>query len=320
MGFWSQVVPRKVAEEVLPWYKTKGIVPSLREIYYRLVASNTIPNTKSAYKQLSECLVTARMLEIVGWNDIADESRQVYNDDIKEYISPEDYVQIQIEFIKKAQEFYRFPRWYLQKNYVEVWLEKLAMVGTIQKFVEGKDVRVVPTRGFDGWGDGYKHAIRLAEIKRSALENNIGIKIHILYLGDFDPSGIAIDKHLRQQLDYFGFYDAELKRIAVTENQIEQFHLPHKPDQKTQEKLRRDPRTDMHALNRGELKVVELEALTAYAPDEFEKLIQDRIDGFLDAKIYESTRLEETKARRTIPRLVQNGIDKLNDDSRDDES
>jgi hypothetical protein len=62
--------------------------------------------------------------------------------------------------------------------------------------------------------------MRLLEIKRS------GKEIHILYFGDFDPSGDDMDNHLDSALRYFGLEDIDLQRVAVIEEQIEQFNLP----------------------------------------------------------------------------------------------
>lgn len=167
---WFRVV-EKVVNEILPWYRAKEIVPGIREIHYRLVAINSIPNNRSSYNQLSNHLVDARMSGIISWNDINDESRFVYNDNITKYTTPEDYLQQGIDFIKDAHETYGFPRWYSQENYVEPWTEKLAAVGTLKKFLKGKEVRIVPVRGFDGWGDAYKHALRLTRIRNEAIKN-----------------------------------------------------------------------------------------------------------------------------------------------------
>ena len=94
--------------------------------------------------------------------------------------------------------------------------------------------------------------------------------IHVIYLGDLILSGSNIEKLSRQQLNYFGFDKIKFKRIAVTKEQIEEYHLPPQPeDIKTLEKLRKDPRTRLSIEEHGLLFAVELEALTAFLPDEF---------------------------------------------------
>ncbi|MGC1929032.1 MAG: hypothetical protein WA667_08665 [Candidatus Nitrosopolaris sp.] len=47
----------------------------------------------------------------------------------------------------------------------------------------------------------------------------IGKETHILYFGDFDPSGDDMDDQLDKALPYFGLEDIDFQRIAVTEEQ-----------------------------------------------------------------------------------------------------
>jgi hypothetical protein len=68
--------------------------------------------------------------------------------------------------------------------------------------------------------------MRFLKIKES------GKEIHILYFGDFDPSGDDMDYHLNNALRFFGLEDIDFQRIAVTEEQIEEFHLPPMPKSK----------------------------------------------------------------------------------------
>jgi hypothetical protein len=79
--------------------------------------------------------------------------------------------------------------------------------------------------------------MRLLEVKKS------GKEIHILYFGDFDPSGNDMDNHLDNALLYFGLEDIDFQRIAVTEEQIEEFDLSPTPNNKeTIDKVNHDTR------------------------------------------------------------------------------
>lgn len=82
--------------------------------------------------------------------------------------------------------------------------------------------------------------MRLLEIKRS------GKEIHILYFGDFDPSGNDMDS----ALCYISLGDIDLQRVAVIEERIKQSNLPVVPE--NQETI-----TEMC----GRLYVLELDAL-----------------------------------------------------------
>ena len=50
----------------------------------------------------------------------------------------------------------------------------------------------------------------------------------ILYAGDHDPSGLAMDQDLQSRLDRLG-YDAHIVRVALTEQQIIDNALPPQP-------------------------------------------------------------------------------------------
>jgi hypothetical protein len=125
--------------------------------------------------------------------------------------------------------------------------------------------------------------MRLLEIERS------GKEIHVLYFGDFDPSGDDMDDHLDNALRYFGLEEIDFQRIVVTEEQIEEFNLPLMPkSEETIDKVNHDTRKDRFIKKYGNLYVVELDALLAIAPDEFKTIVQGSVDQFFDQGIYQA--------------------------------
>jgi hypothetical protein len=108
--------------------------------------------------------------------------------------------------------------------------------------------------------------------------------------------------------------EIDFQRIAITREQIEQFNLPPKPeDALTLEKLDRDSRTEgFKKEHNGELYAVELDALLALVPDDFEQLVKYSVDQYYDNDIYEQevlTKLEHSK--ESIHRLVSDKVAKL---------
>jgi hypothetical protein len=83
-------------------------------------------------------------------------------------------------------------------DYVEVWIEEQALAATFSSFLKGRDIRIVVNRGYSAWSFLYENCMRLLKVERS------GKEIHILYFGDFDPSGDDMDDHLDTALRYFG--------------------------------------------------------------------------------------------------------------------
>src|SRR5215212_7870909 len=153
------------------------------------------------------------------------------------YESPQQYIQRGINHIKNAPSKYEVPRWHNQKHYVEIWIEKQALADTFESFLEDRQVRIAGNKGYAGWTFLSENADRLMEIRIKYPDK----RIHILYFGDFDPSGEDMDRHLEDALSYFfdlDCYFIDFERIAVTEKQIDEFDLPPIPeDSETLDKL-----------------------------------------------------------------------------------
>jgi hypothetical protein len=112
---------------------------------------------------------------------------------------------------------------------------------------------------------------------------------HLLYFGDFDPSGEDMDRHLQNAIEQFGLQDdVDFRRVAVTLEQIKRFNLPPVPDnQETLDKLRKDTRTNkFREKHGGKLYAVELDALLAVIPDQLKTMVQQSVDQFFDKRIY----------------------------------
>ena len=91
--------------------------------------------------------------------------------------------------------------------------------------------------------------------------------IHVFYLGDDDKQGRHMDEEIRAQLDFFGMSSlVKFQRIGLTKPQIKQYDLP----------------TNFES---GE--GYEVDALYAFKPLEFRKLIHEHIDPYFDEDIHE---------------------------------
>src|SRR5215204_4666179 len=88
---WRLVVDNHVVP-ALKWYKDRGIKPTLRTLFYRLVSLEVVPNTINSYSKLSEYIVEARREGRISWEAISDKVRYSINDFYDFYLSPERYV------------------------------------------------------------------------------------------------------------------------------------------------------------------------------------------------------------------------------------
>jgi hypothetical protein len=357
---WEQDVLPFVKEE-LEKFAEKGIVPTLRTIFYILASRKILQYVQNDYAYLSgytaKCRkrsVTLNRLNIEGVkrdglmeeireilssqqlligyvrkrhitrgssNDIilydeveknkkyvlrtnevlpidcfSDETRGTYKDFNDEYFTPEEHIKETLDFLRYLPSQYKkmIPKWHTQPYYVELWTEKNAMVGTFRSILEGQDVRIVYNRGFDSMSNVWRTYQR---IKKAWSQNK---KVRILYCGDLDPSGDAMDDIINenmkvcfnvQEFKWRGDYD--FKRVGVLYEHIEKFKLPKNPDPKVLAKLKEDPRKERFKQkyglqSDGDLFQVEIDALAAFAPLEFKNMILDEINSYYNNEIYEN--------------------------------
>lgn len=156
-------------------YQAQNMRLTLRQLYYQLVSRDVIPNKQAEYAKLSKVLVEGRMAGVVDWSAIEDRLRTAEKPPA--WDTPAD-------LMDSAISQYAKPRMRDQDNYLEVWVEKDALSGVLSIVTEEYHVPILVNRGYSSVSaifDSYKRF-------RAAMER--GQKIKILYLGDFDPSGM----------------------------------------------------------------------------------------------------------------------------------
>ena len=292
---WNQVARLSVA--VINSFLQRGITPNLRTVYYALVSREIIPNTKSSYKNLSESLVKARKNKVVPWDAIQDEGRRTRGGDVHFWGGPEEYAQMYVDNFWQRIQKYSLPRWHKQYNYVEVFIEKEAMADTFDTILRSRGITVVPCKGYSSWTYMKDAALRIEEAINGGEKEPT-----ILYFGDYDPSGMDAERFLGEALDWFlapGKFtegvNVKIKRICITQDQIERYKLPNRPDDEEEiAKMKRDPRFAKWPWG---LYRVELDALFAFVPDEFERIVTEAVDEYFDEGISEEVREQETVER-----------------------
>ncbi|MFL6385164.1 MAG: hypothetical protein ACJ712_09370 [Nitrososphaeraceae archaeon] len=279
----KQVIPH--VKEIIEARKRRGISRlTLRGLFYILVSKNILGNLHNRYRGLSRKLVEARKRGEIDPYCIVDESRNII--DINDsYYSPEQLIDAHLdvlEFLPKDYKTRYIPKWYGQPHYVEVWVEKKAMAGVLKSILAGYDVRIVPT---GGWASFTYERNNLMRLQNKKIKE--GKKVHILYLGDYDPSGLRMDEKM---IDRYGNeYGIDLKRIAITREQIQKFGLQHltNPDPEVLSKLRRDSNADIFRRNNGgQLFQIEVDVLRVLDPSILKDLLVSNIEGYFDKKIY----------------------------------
>jgi len=305
-----------VLEEIdgaLGYFESQGVKPTLRTLFYYLVSKNMIPNTRSAYKSLSRKLVQARKKGRYEWDFLEDKTRVVlgelgdsrFDDDVIERFEKQiDDKLEELDINRMIDETFDYlkpwisvSRWAEQPTVPEVWIEKEALASTLESWLSGMEIPIRVNRGYSSWTFIYNNVRSL----KWTLEKHE--KVVIFYCGDLDPSGLDIERFLQEALEYFGLpqEEVEFRRLAVTSEQVERFSLPPRPeDADTLQKLERDPRYKSYR----EQYIVELDALVAYAPSQFRRIVVEAADGVWDREIYEKLREKARKLREKADKLL----------------
>jgi hypothetical protein len=300
-GSKNQVAWPAVIEEtksIIADFTVEDLKPSIRAVFYRLVSSGTLPNTKGYAGSLSHHLVDARKDNIIPFSAFIDGTR--YNIDnfsdtrlqsenlkyaesgCKQKLSSLSLDEVVSNYFNYEYMHLKAPLdgfWAEQPIIPEIWLEKDTLAAIVEKLTTKLHVAVRVNRGFDSWTHLYTSIYKLKEV----LETHE--KACILYVGDLDPSGKDMDEHMRDALNVFDVADrVEFRRIALTEDQVERYDLPKMPtDEATLEKIANDPRT----ANYKSKYITEVDAFLAMAPKAFKQLIQSTVLGFHNNNIAE---------------------------------
>jgi hypothetical protein len=204
---------------------------TLRQLFYRLVAAEVLPNTTTAYKGLSR--ETAQARRDGRFPPLIDQTRLIHKH--QTFASAED---------ARAwlRGIYRHDRAADQDVSMYLGVEKRGIVEQLMAWFGELGLPVLSFGGYASQTYADEVAARAERDERTAV---------LIYAGDFDPSGEDID---RDFLDRAACFDA-VHRIALTAAQVTQYKLPEQPGKTT------DPRAARFAARHGRLVQVELDAL-----------------------------------------------------------
>lgn len=137
---------------VIDDYESQGFSLTLRQVYYQMVARAIIPNNERSYKNLGNLISDARLAGLISWNAIEDRTRNLRGN--SHWTNPGGV-------ISSAAYSYKLDHWEEQKNYVEVWVEKDALIGIVGQICEELDVNYFSCRGYVSQSEMWSAAQRL---------------------------------------------------------------------------------------------------------------------------------------------------------------
>jgi hypothetical protein len=247
----------QLVEAALEVFEQYDTAITLRQLYYRLVARLLIPNTINSYKRLSRILVKAREQGDVPSNCLEDRSRRILGRGDTGYDSAEDYLKQKLSGLQDSWKGFTMTMWDNQPVYLLISLEKDALSRLVSRVGNRYSIRTFPTRGYPS----YSYVQTMANYMQTRLGGKPTI---VLYFGDFDPSGVDIERDLEDRLGRYGATEFKVKRIALTADQIKQHSLPPMPVKRS------DARAESFMAEHGD-KSVELDALDP-------NLLQDTVE------------------------------------------
>lgn len=227
------------SNKILHEYAAQGYDLTLRQLYYQHVARGFIANSDREYKRLGSIVSDARMGGLIDWDHIVDRTRFLRT--VSSWDSP-------AQIVRGAARGYQRDLWENQDVRIEVWVEKDALVGVIERACSDLRVPFLSCRGYTSasemWGASQRFMEQIEDGKR----------VVVLHLGDHDPSGIDMSRDIEERIlhfigsDHYRLTDYELepeeaadwaaehfelRRLALNWDQVQQYNPPPNPAKMT---------------------------------------------------------------------------------------
>ncbi len=274
---------------ILDDYSAQGYDLSLRQLYYQLVSRNVVPNTEKSYKNIGVLVSDARMAGMIDWDIIKDRGREMVKN--PHWNSPAHFLEI------VAPQF-RFNLWHDQDCYVEVMVEKQALQGVLEPVCRALDVPFTSNKGYSSSSAMYEAS------KRFLVNAEAGKSLHVIYLGDHDPSGIDMSRDVEERLDLFiktsmnrcdeiGPNEepaVEMLRVALNMDQVRQLNPPENPAKIT------DSRAASYISRFGESSW----ELDAIEPRELARIVREAIIRIMDHEKFKRNEAKMEKERGVL--------------------
>ena len=254
---WSEVLD--AARTIIGQYDT-GV--TLRQLFYRLVATEILSNTRVAYQTLSARTAAARRQGT--FPQLIDRTRQIHR--YQTFAGPD-------QARSWLRRIYRRDRTEGQEYAIYLGVEKAGIVEQLEAWFGELGIPILALGGYTSQSYVSDIQVDVLDQKRPAV---------LIYAGDFDPSGEDIDRDFLERSDCF----ERVVRVALTTDQVAEYQLPEQMGKAS------DSRARGFIQRHGRLVQVELDAL---APDQLHRLYDEAIATFWDESAY-SAAVERERA------------------------
>lgn len=250
---------------------------SVRHVFYRMTdprLPEPVEKSERGYKQVQHRMVRMRRAGVLPYGWITDATRRGYHTHTFGDGGA---------FLQAMAGLYRGDLWEQAERYVEVWCESRSIAGTIEGTCEELAVSLYPAGGFTSLTLAYQAAEYIND-------KAYGRPAEIIYVGDYDPAGVLIDRSIESELRKHLDDGVELNfhRIAITPEQVERYDLPTKPRKAGERRAIHIERT------------VEAEAMPAHI---LRGMLRQSVEQFLPADALEVVKAAEDSERQGLIRL-----------------
>jgi hypothetical protein len=173
---------RSAMDELRRWWPMTA-----RQVYYRLISSNTVEQDHwywknrqvDIYKAVVRTLKWMRIDDKLPWSAITDEHRvttpKIGFTDVRQFVDSEmdNFLSGYTRCMAQKQE-----------NYIEIWIEKAALLHIVKPIADEFCRRMVVCRGFNSI------TFQTMFYDRALKAIGMGQLPIVLYFGDWDPSGV----------------------------------------------------------------------------------------------------------------------------------
>jgi hypothetical protein len=263
---------------IIEEYNSAGYSLTLRQVYYQLVARGIVPNNERSYKNVGQYISSGRLAGLIDWYAIEDRTR---------YIRSLPHWNAPAEIVASAANQYRIALWETQPQYVEVWVEKDALIGIIEQTARKYDVPCFSCRGYTSQSEMWAAAQRIIGESRQGER-----PCTIIHLGDHDPSGIDMTRDIRERLAMFGAESCEMtiNRIALNMDQITEYNPPPNPAKLT------DTCAEKYIREFGDTSW-ELDALE---PGKLDELVGRTIEQYIDTDLMDKAKERQREEKEQL--------------------
>jgi hypothetical protein len=257
-----------------------GITKAAQPITGRGVGYKLFTAGRIASMSVNEMQKVYRLLKIareqgdIPWEWIVDETRELER--VSTWDDPDQYA-------RSVARSYRRDFWNQQPRRVEVWSEKGTIRGVLKPVL-------------DHYAVGFRvmHGFTSATAINDVAEDGDGRRLIVLYVGDFDPSGLYMSEcDLPRRLAEYGGDHVKLGRIALTPYQA--IGLPSFPASSK----RKDPRYSWFVEHHGS-RCWEIDAMD---PRDLRECTEESIKNFIEPTAWarcETVNAAELESMQTI--------------------